>query len=80
MKKGKQKPYAAAGRFAVTAGAICLILCIFIKADLASKLRAASAGLILLGWGMRQLQASKKKEKRESDDATKKVDASPRPS
>jgi threonine/homoserine/homoserine lactone efflux protein len=72
MKKHKRQPDAAAGIFAVTFGALCLVLVIFATAPLGRKVCGAASGLYLLAWGSGQLRAARKSKNQESDDAKEK--------
>jgi cobalamin synthase len=71
MKKQNQKPDVAAGTFGVIFGAVCFLLAIFVATDLGQKLWGIGCGLMLLGFGSRQLAMARKKKKKELDDAKK---------
>jgi hypothetical protein len=71
MKQKNQEQIEAAAKFSVGLGAICLVLFIFVDADWGTKLRGAAAGLVLLGWGSRQLALASKRKKLDSENTGK---------
>jgi uncharacterized membrane protein len=62
MKEQKRMPDRVAGIFAVIFGAICLVLAIFVSTYAGERLMGLVFGLMLLGWGSRQLVAARKRK------------------
>ena len=71
MKKEEQQPNETAGMIAVIVSIVVLAIDIFVPAregaPLGSKFGLATCMLVLMSWGIRQVQSTRRKKKRDAD-------------